>query len=81
MTGTRLRGARALLAVCALGMLAACAQTGNRTAGNGPWYNRPDSTSPPGPPGDPWGPWIRDASRRFDIPELWIREVMRQESG
>jgi hypothetical protein len=69
------------LAVCALAMLVGCAQTGQRSAGNGPWYNRPDSPAPPGPPGDPWGPWIRDASRRFDIPELWIREVMRQESG
>ncbi|CAH0216516.1 lytic transglycosylase domain-containing protein [Roseomonas sp. CECT 9278] len=81
MTGTRLRAARMALAFCALSMLAACAQTGQRSAGNGPFYNRPDSPAPPGPPGDPWGPWIRDASRRFDIPELWIREVMRQESG
>ena len=65
-----------------LSLLAACAETGPRSAANnGPYYNRPDSTSPPGPPGDPWGPWIRDASRRFDVPETWIREVMRQESG
>jgi hypothetical protein len=69
------------LAVVALALLAGCAQTTQRSAGNGPFYNRPDSPTPPGPPGDPWGPWIRDASRRFDIPELWIREVMRQESG
>jgi hypothetical protein len=70
------------LAFCAFAMLAACAQTeGQRSAGNGPYYNRPDSPAAPGPAGDPWGPWIRDASRRFDIPELWIREVMRQESG
>ena len=81
MTGTRLRGARMALAFLALATLSACAETGQRNAGNGPWYTRPDSTAPPGPPGDPWGPWIRDASRRFDIPELWIREVMRQESG
>lgn len=81
MTGSRLRGARAVLAACALVMLVGCAQTGQQSAGNGPWYNRPDSPAPPGPPGDPWGPWIRDASRRFDVPELWIREVMRQESG
>jgi cell division septation protein DedD len=44
-------------------------------------YNRPGSYAPPGPAHDPWGPWIRDASRRFDVPERWIREVMRQESG
>jgi hypothetical protein len=70
------------LAFCAFAMLAACAQSGGqRSAGNGPHYNRPDSPAAPGPASDPWGPWIRDASRRFDIPELWIREVMRQESG
>ncbi len=44
-------------------------------------YNRPASYAPPGPAHDPWGPWIRDASRRFDVPERWVREVMRQESG
>lgn len=81
MTGTRSGSARAVMVAVLVAMLAACAETGQRTAYNGPYYNRPDSTSPPGPPDDPWGPWIRDASRRFDIPELWIREVMRQESG
>jgi hypothetical protein len=81
MTGPRKGGAKAVLAAAMLSVLAACADTGSRSAGNGPYYNRPDSTSPPGPPSDPWGPWIRDASRRFDVPELWIREVMRQESG
>ena len=35
----------------------------------------------PGPPGDPWGPYIRDASNKFDMPETWIRALMRQESG
>lgn len=69
------------MAIALMALLAACAQTGSRSASNGPYYNRPDSTEPPGPPGDPWGPWIRDASRRFDVPERWIREVMRQESG
>ena len=37
--------------------------------------------TPPGPPEDPWGPYITEASKRFDVPERWIREVMRQESG
>ena len=37
--------------------------------------------TPPGPPGDPWGPYIREAASRYAIPERWIREVMRQESG
>jgi hypothetical protein len=66
-------------------LLAACGQTGQTTAGNHTaqygGYNRPSSYDPPGPPGDPWGPWIREASHRFDVPERWIREVMRQESG
>ncbi|WP_052388852.1 lytic transglycosylase domain-containing protein [Belnapia moabensis] len=35
----------------------------------------------PGTPDDPWGPYIREASGRFGLPERWIREVMRQESG
>jgi soluble lytic murein transglycosylase-like protein len=39
------------------------------------------SYDPPGPPGDPWGPYIKEASTRFSVPEKWIREVMRQESG
>lgn len=37
--------------------------------------------TPPGPPSDPWGPYIAEASARFDIPERWIREVMRVESS
>jgi Transglycosylase SLT domain len=35
----------------------------------------------PGPPSDPWGPYIREASNHYDIPETWIRALMRQESG
>jgi D-alanyl-D-alanine carboxypeptidase len=35
----------------------------------------------PGTPDDPWGPYIHDAASRFQVPERWIREVMRQESG
>jgi hypothetical protein len=35
----------------------------------------------PGPPEDPWGPYITEAAQRFDVPERWIRAVMRQESG
>ncbi|OYW09459.1 MAG: hypothetical protein B7Z53_02920, partial [Rhodospirillales bacterium 12-71-4] len=44
-------------------------------------WARPSSYDPPGPSHDPWGPYITQASQRFDIPERWIREVMRQESG
>ena len=35
----------------------------------------------PGPPEDPWGPYVREAAARHAVPERWIREVMRQESG
>jgi hypothetical protein len=35
----------------------------------------------PGTPDDPWGPYVREAAARFQIPERWIRAVMRQESG
>ena len=37
--------------------------------------------APPGPPNDPWGPYVVEASRRFDVPDTWIREVMHVESG
>ncbi len=36
---------------------------------------------PPGPPEDPWRPYIAEASRKFDVPEQWVREVMRVELG
>jgi cell division septation protein DedD len=37
--------------------------------------------TPPGPPEDPWGPYIREASVRFDMPDIWVRSLMRVESG
>ncbi len=37
--------------------------------------------NPPGPPGDPWGPYIQIAAQHFDVPAMWIRQVMRVESG
>ena len=37
--------------------------------------------TPPGPPSDPWGPYINEAAQTYDVPERWIREVMRQESS
>jgi hypothetical protein len=36
---------------------------------------------PPGPVEDPWGPYIREASNKFDMPEMWVRSLMRVESG
>jgi len=68
-----------ILALAALGVLAACGSQPGRTPAATSTQIR--GTTPPGPPGDPWGPWIREASARFDVPEAWIREVMRQESG
>ena len=35
----------------------------------------------PGTPDDPWKPYIQQAAVRYQVPERWIREVMRQESG
>jgi D-alanyl-D-alanine carboxypeptidase len=35
----------------------------------------------PGPAEDPWGPYVREAAARHAVPDRWIREVMRQESG
>jgi Transglycosylase SLT domain/SPOR domain len=39
------------------------------------------SYTPPGPAEDPWGPYIVEAAATYDVPDRWIREVMRQESG
>src|SRR4051812_10177102 len=36
---------------------------------------------PPGPRDDPWGPYVQQAAARHQVPERWIRAVMRQESG
>ena len=37
--------------------------------------------TPPGPAEDPWGPYIREASAKYDVPETWVRSLMRVESG
>ena len=86
-TGPAAGWARPVLALGLLALLSACGQqqatqpTTHAAASHSGYYNRPASYDPPGPPGDPWGPYIRDAARRFDVPERWVREVMRQESG
>lgn len=85
--GGATRRLRPVAALSVMALLAACASqtthqpAGSRAAVTYGGYHRPASYDPPGPPSDPWGPWIREASRRFDVPERWIREVMRQESG
>ncbi len=64
-----------LLALC--GALAACGGGGRRPATS----YAPQTYRVPGPASDPWGPYITEASGRFDIPQTWIRAVIRQESG
>ena len=80
---------RFLAAMSMAGLLAACSSNPEQArrapsasfAAEAAAHPQPASYDPPGPPSDPWGPYIREASKRFDIPDRWIREVMRQESG
>jgi len=71
--------------VAVLALLAACAGQGANTsqsqqAARYAAHARGNYT-PPGPPQDPWGPYIREAAKRYDVPDIWIRAVMRVESG
>ncbi|WP_421991830.1 transglycosylase SLT domain-containing protein [Roseococcus sp.] len=79
------RGSRLVRPLAALGVLALLAACGSSPQSGSPttstYRSASRSYNPPGPASDPWGPWIREASRRFDVPETWIRSVMRQESG
>jgi hypothetical protein len=88
------RATRACLSVSLLAALAACAshppsvalgptispQQEQAEAANYLAHAKP-RYQPPGPPADPWGPYIVEASRRFDVPDTWIREVMHVESA
>ena len=70
-----------------LGLLAACAGTPNRpeipVAQETARYQAHARSyyAPPGPPDDPWGPYIQEASKRYDVPDAWIRAVIGRESG
>ena len=68
-----------------MGLLSACAGGAQHISGSqeAARYEQRAHRSyvPPGPSSDPWGPYVREASGKFDIPERWIREVMRVESG
>ncbi|HEV7265252.1 MAG TPA: lytic transglycosylase domain-containing protein [Falsiroseomonas sp.] len=79
------RSARPILACLLVSALAACGGSPQRAAMHTPAiaseWPRPDGYDRPGSSSDPWGPYIQQAARRFDVPERWIREVMRQESG
>lgn len=77
-----------LLSLILLGLLSACA-TQPQQAPSIPVMQEQENYAaharsyyePPGPPNDPWGPYIKEASARFDVPELWIRAVINRESG
>jgi cell division septation protein DedD len=79
------RRLRVIGAITVLAALAACSS-------QGPHQNALEESAryaakahrnytPPGPPEDPWGPYIREASAKYDIPEIWVRSLMRVESG
>lgn len=71
-------------ALALLGLLSACSDPATKTSLTEAKYyaaHARGNYKPPGPPEDPWGPYIREASAKFDIPDTWIRSLMRQESG
>ena len=75
------------VALAALAALAGCASQSPRVQMSAPQEAaqyaaraRRDYRAP-GPPEDPWGPYIAEASQKYDVPDGWIRAVMRQESG
>lgn len=74
----------AISGVVSLAVLAGCSTQGRYSAGDETaryLQNARGRYVIPGPANDPWGPYVREASKRFDMPESWIRAVMRQESG
>ncbi|WP_297443381.1 lytic transglycosylase domain-containing protein [Acidocella sp.] len=74
---------RLALGCAGLALLTACAGGGGPQGEDTSYYleHAQHDYNPPGPPGDPWGPYIAQASARFDVPQPWIRWVMRIESG
>jgi hypothetical protein len=80
VAASRLNPVRLALSLLVLAVLAACGTT-THTARQSAQYNPSRYYPPPGTASDPWGPYIHEASGRFGVPELWIRRVMRQESG
>ncbi|MDE8343433.1 MAG: transglycosylase SLT domain-containing protein, partial [Acidocella sp.] len=75
---------RVTVSFAGLALLTACA--GGSKVATGPstdYYlsHAAGNYTPPGPPDDPWGPYIKIAAGRFDVPEQWVRQVMKVESG
>ena len=67
-----------------MGLLSACAggqHISNSQEAAGYEQRAHRSYNAPGGRSDPWGPYIHEASGKYDVPERWIREVMRVESG
>ncbi|GEC17332.1 lytic transglycosylase domain-containing protein [Nitrobacter winogradskyi] len=62
-----------LCIMLALSSVPACAESAAQPRPNDTFAERFDAT-------DPWAASITEASHRFDIPETWIRAVMRVES-
>jgi hypothetical protein len=83
--GRGLRGLRIVAGMALIGLLAACAAHTPRLSATQQAAEYKDNASgdyrPPGPANDPWGPYVVAASRRFDVPQSWIRNVMHTESG
>lgn len=81
----RLAVLQTVLGFAGLALLSACASSGPHASpvAQADYYaaHAPGNYTPPGPPSDPWGPYIRLASERFNVPQPWIRQVMRVESG
>ncbi len=86
------RPLRVVKGAIALGLLAVLAACANQPGGSDTdvpvaqeaEFYRTHARSyyaPPGPAEDPWGPYVREASKRFDVPEEWVRAVIQQESG
>ena len=75
---------RLIAGFAVLTLLSACATHSPQLAGDSSDYylsHAEGNYTPPGPADDPWGPYINLAANRFDVPAVWIREVMRAESG
>ena len=84
-TAAWLRRVRFAGGLAALALLSACAGGGPKVSATqeaAQYAARAQhSYTPPGPASDPWGPYIVEASAKYDVPEHWVREVIRQESG
>lgn len=76
---------RTLCCLFGLALLAGCASSGgsrlSATQEAAQYQARARRSYPvPGPAWDPWGPYIVEAAQKNDIPERWVREVIRAES-